>query len=112
MLNQMAEEVSDASRTVPRMMMATILLNGFTGVVVTITVAFIVQDVKTQIVNSTAVYPFIEILRTSIDSTSLATGMTVLFVVLNFFCSLSSMATASRQAWAVRTLTSCSCCRN
>ena len=96
----MSEEVKDASRTVPRMMMATVLLNGIMGFVVTITLSFVIQDVKAQVVDSTAIYPFIEIFEVSVGSKAGATGMTALIILLAIFCSVSSMATASRQAWA------------
>ena len=96
----MSEEVKDASSTVPRMMMGTVTLSGILGFVVTITLSFIIQDVKAQVVDSTAVYPFIDIFEVSVGSRAGATGMTVLMVLLAVFCSVSCMATASRQAWA------------
>lgn len=96
----MAEEVKDASKTVPRAMMGTVLFSGATGFIATVTVALIVKDVERQVVMSTAVYPFIEILKEAVKSTAGATGMTVMFVPLSVFCAVSSMATASRQAWS------------
>ena len=53
----MSEEVKDASRTVRKMMMATIALNGIMGFAITIMMSFVIQDVKEQIVESTAYYP-------------------------------------------------------
>lgn len=45
----MAEEVKDASLTVPRMMMGTIVLKGILGLVTIITLVFSIQDVETQV---------------------------------------------------------------
>ena len=96
----MSEEVNDASRTVPRMMMGTVLLSGLMGFICTVTMSFVLQDIEAQVVGSTAVYPFIDIFRVSVNSTAGAIGMTASIVFLSVFCSVSSMATASRQAWA------------
>lgn len=96
----MSEEVKDASRTVPRMMMGTVTLSGIMGFVVTITLSFIIQDVEKQVVDSTAAFAFIDIFKVGVGSTAGAIGMTALIIPLSIFCSVSSMATASRQAWS------------
>ncbi|KAF2715999.1 GABA-specific permease [Polychaeton citri CBS 116435] len=96
----MAEEVKNASITVPRMMIGTIVLNGILGLVMTITFVFTIQDVQTQIVESTAVYPFIDVFRVAVGSTAGAIGMTVPMVVLSTSMCLNAVAAASRQAWS------------
>jgi len=96
----MSEEVKDASRNVPRMMMGTILLSGITGFAVTITLSFCIQDVETQVYDSTSVYPFIDIFAVAVGSNAGAIGMTAAMVLLAVFSSINSMAAASRQAWA------------
>lgn len=96
----MSEEVKDASKTVPRMMMWTVMGSGVMGFLVTITLSLVIQDLQMQVVDSTAAYPFIDIFSTSVGSTKGAVGMTVLTIPLSLLCSVSSMATASRQAWA------------
>lgn len=58
----MAEEVSDASLTVPRMMMGTIVINGILGLVTIITFVFAVQDVQTQVKQSIMLFDSLDLL--------------------------------------------------
>lgn len=96
----MAEEVRDASLTVPRMMMGTVLLNGLLGFATIVTVVYSVQDVEEQVYNSTAVYPFIDIFATAVGSDAGAIGMTVPMIILSISMCLNAVAAASRQAWS------------
>lgn len=96
----MSEEVTNASLTVPRMMMGTVILNGILGLVMIITIVFSIQDVYAQIVESTAVYPFIDVFATAVGSYAGAIGMTVPLVVLSISMCLNATAAASRQAWS------------
>ena len=96
----MAEEVRNASLTVPRMMIGTILFNGVLGLVVIITYVFSIQDLHAQIVDSTAVFPFIEVFAKATGSTAGAIGMTVPMVVLSTSMCVNAVAAASRQAWS------------
>lgn len=96
----MAEEVNNASLTVPRMMIGTIVLNGILGLVMTVTYVFVIQNVETQIVDSTAVYPFIDVFVVATGSRAGAIGMTVPTVVLSISMCLNAVAAASRQAWS------------
>ena len=96
----MAEEVKNASLTVPWMMLTTILLNGTMGLVVMITYVFVIQDLETQIVNSTATYPFIDVFEMAIGSRAGAIGMTVPIIVLSICICVNATAAASRQAWS------------
>ena len=96
----MAEEVKNASLTVPRMMMGTIILNGILGFATILTLVYSVQDVEKQVVDSTAVYPFIDIFATAVGSDAGAIGMTVPMIVLSISMCLNAVAAASRQAWS------------
>jgi amino acid transporter len=96
----MAEEVQNASLTVPRMMMGTVILNGLLGFATTVTLVYSIQDVKVQIVDSTAVYPFIDIFAVAVGSHAGAIGMTVPIIVLSISMCLNAVAAASRQAWS------------
>ncbi|KAK4495825.1 hypothetical protein PRZ48_013093 [Zasmidium cellare] len=96
----MAEEVSDASLTVPRMMMGTIVINGVLGLVTIITFVFSIQDLQTQIVESTSTYPFIDVFRTATSSNAGAIGMTVPIIVLSIAMCINAVAAGSRQAWS------------
>ena len=96
----MAEEVRDASLTVPRMMIGTVALNGLLGFVTILTLVYSVQDVEEQVVNSTAVYPFIDIFATAVGSDAGAIGMTIPMIILSISMCLNAVAAASRQAWS------------
>ena len=73
----MAEEVRSASLTVPWMILGTILLSRVMGSGIITTYVFVIQNVQTQILNSTFVYPFIEVWEVAIGSRAGAVGMTV-----------------------------------
>jgi choline transport protein len=96
----MSEEVSNASLTVPRMMLGTVILNGILGFVMILSVVYAIQDVVVQVVDSTAVYPFIDIFATAVGSQAGAIGMTVPMVVLSISMCFNATAAASRQAWS------------
>ena len=78
----MAEEVRNASRTVPWMMVATVGLNGLIGLVFTISFVFVIQNLETQIVQSTSPYPFVGVLEVAVGSKAGAIGMTVPIIIL------------------------------
>ena len=96
----MSEEVKDASIVVPRMMMATVAFNVITGFVSIITYCFCIQDLEEQVVNSFAVFPFIDVFAAAVGSAGGAVAMTVPFIVLTIACCINSVAAASRQSWA------------
>ena len=96
----MAEEVNNASLTVPWMMVLTIVLNGAIGLMLMLTYLYSIQDVQAQIVNSTAVYPFLDVFEHAVGSKAGAIAMTVPFVILSMCVAINAMAAASRQAWA------------
>ncbi|KAK5123914.1 hypothetical protein LTR85_002111 [Meristemomyces frigidus] len=80
----LSEEVSNASLTVPRVMFATILINGALGLVAIVTYVACIQDVEAQILDSTAAFPFMQVFE-------VATGSKAEQLV---------EITASRQAWS------------
>lgn len=82
------------------MMFLTVLINGVMGFVIIITYVFAVQDVQAQIVNSTAVYPFISVFAVATGSQAGAIGMTVPIIVLSISMCMNATAAASRQAWS------------
>jgi len=77
-------QVRDASRTVPRMMMLTTILNGALGLAATITVCFITTDIERQILNGDPNYPYVEIFAEALDSVggavTLAVGGTLICI--------------------------------
>jgi choline transport protein len=95
----MAEEVRDASRTVPRVMISAVVLNGIMGFVTVITFCFCITDLEAALSSSTG-YPFIEVFYASTGSKAGTTVMVLILVLLIICCDISMVATASRQAFA------------
>ncbi|KAI6793533.1 amino acid permease [Hortaea werneckii] len=75
----LAEETQDASRSVPRMMVGTVLLNGAMGFVMIITFVFL----------------------SATGSRAGTVCMTLIPIILSVCTSLNAIAAASRQAWAL-----------
>ncbi len=96
----MSEEVKNASKTVPRMMMFTVCLNGLLGFVMIVTYVFAIQDVEEQIIMSTAPYPFIDVFATATGSVAGGIGMTVPIIIMTLSMCINATAAASRQAWS------------
>ncbi|KAK5131255.1 hypothetical protein LTR08_001160 [Meristemomyces frigidus] len=96
----LSEEVKNASLVVPRMMVLTVLANGAMGLVMIVTYVFAIQDVEEQIVNSTAVYPFIDVFEVATGSRAGAIGMATPIVILSISMCMNATAAASRQLWS------------
>lgn len=96
----MAEEVTNASLTVPWMMILTIILNGAIGLAFMLTYVYSIQDLQLQIIDSDAAYPFIDVFQHAVGSKAGAIGMTVPVIILSICVAINAMAAASRQAWA------------
>ena len=71
------------------MMITAILLNGLMGFVMIITYVFSIQNVETQIVDSTAVFPFLGVFEVAVGSRGGAIGMAVPIIILSFCICLS-----------------------
>lgn len=96
------EEVKDASLTVPRVMFFTVFFNGIMGFVSALTYVYSIQDIDTQIVQSTSPFPFIGVFATATNSNAAAIGMTMPWAIIATAGCMNSIAAGSRQAWAVR----------
>ncbi|KAF7197882.1 putative amino-acid permease PB24D3.02c [Pseudocercospora fuligena] len=77
----LAEEVQDASLTVPRVMMTTVFFNGILGFVMTITYCFCITDIETMIIGSTSVFPFLDVYREALSSRTGATALAAILVI-------------------------------
>ncbi|KAI7084894.1 amino acid permease [Hortaea werneckii] len=96
----LAEETRDASRSVPRMMVGTVLLNGAMGLVMIITFAFCITDLE-AVVSSESPFPFVDIFLSATGSRAGTVCMTLIPIILSVCTSLNAIAAASRQAWAL-----------
>ncbi|KAF2435933.1 putative GABA permease [Tothia fuscella] len=97
----MAEELQDASYTLPRAMIATAVFNGILGFLMLITFCFCLGDMEAIAQSPVGkLYPFIEVFRVGTQSISGATVMTSILIILSTFCCITNIATASRQLFA------------
>ena len=94
-----AEEIRDASRTLPLGMVWTLALNGATGLIMIVTYAFCVGDID-EILASQTGFPFIQVFLNVTNSVKATTGMTMLILILQFCAAISNVATTSRQMYA------------
>jgi hypothetical protein len=97
--NLLAEEIRDASRTLPLGMVWTLVLNGATGLVMVITFAFAVGNVD-LILQESQGFPFITVFLNATGSVKATTGMTIIIMILQFCATISNVATTSRQLYA------------
>lgn len=95
----MSEEIKDASRIVPRAMVATAVLNGIMGFAMIITYCFCIVDLDAALASNTG-YPFIDVFYSATNSKGGATAMASILIVLLSCSCISALATASRQCFA------------
>lgn len=95
----MSEELKNASKTLPRAMIATALFNGSLGFIMVITFCYTVGNVK-NVLNTPTGYPFIQVFYNATQSRGGATAMTSIMICLSTFCGMTNMTTASRQLFA------------
>ncbi|KAL8734737.1 MAG: hypothetical protein Q9181_003101 [Wetmoreana brouardii] len=93
----MAEEVRNASKTIPRIMLATMIFNGALGFVMLVTLCFCVGNLE-EVLKTETGYPFIQIFYNATPQG--ATTMVSIIVVCNLFAGVTAMATASRQLFS------------
>lgn len=96
----MAEELCNASKSLPRAMLATALINGAMGFVMIVTFCMVLgEDVQGVLATQTA-QPFIQMFYNAVGSKAGATGMTCIMVLMAFCGVVNIIATSSRQLWA------------
>lgn len=95
----MAEEVKDASRTIPWAMVSTLILNGFTGLVMAITFAYCLGPVEAALLPEYN-FALIGTFYNATQSHAGATVMTCIVTTLALCSAISNVATASRQMYA------------
>ncbi|KAL8849400.1 MAG: hypothetical protein Q9221_005638 [Calogaya cf. arnoldii] len=116
-----SEEVRNASKTIPRIMLATAIGNGTFGFVMLVTLCFCIGNLEEVLATPTG-YPFIQVCKTwgqarpsalhsrefdmmqvfynATGSTAGATVMTCIMIILSQFCAVTNMTTASRQLFS------------
>lgn len=95
----MSEELQDASRSLPRAMVSTTLVNGALGWTMLITFCSTLGNLA-DILDSPTKVPFIAMFFNTTQTASGATAMSVLIIFMTVAGILTQHATASRQLWA------------
>ncbi|KAF2859172.1 amino acid transporter [Piedraia hortae CBS 480.64] len=96
----MSEELKDASVQLPRAMLWAIVGNGVLGVVMLITFCFCITDLQSQVIDATTDYPIVNILYAATKSKAGTCVLGSTLVILLFFSTVTTVASASRQIWA------------
>ena len=94
----MAEELRNASYSLPRAMIATMFVNGSMGFVMLVTFCILVGNVEVLATETTQ--PFIQVFYNVNGSKAGATAMTCIMIIMSTFGCVTSIATSSRQVWA------------
>ena len=79
--------------------MTALAVNGLLGFVMLITICFTLGDVS-SILDSATGYPFIQVFYNATQSLPATNAMTSVIVVLLICCTITEVATASRQLWS------------
>ncbi|KAJ6442481.1 putative monooxygenase [Purpureocillium lavendulum] len=95
----MSEEIRDASITLPRAMMWTIIINGLLGFAMLVTFCFCLGDVGT-ILSNPNVMPFVQSFLIATKSPAGTSAMTGITIILTTCGCITNVATASRQMFA------------
>ena len=95
----MAEEVSDASRNIPRAILGAMLINGAVGFIMMVTALYCLGDIH-SVLHSATGFPFIQIFINSVGNVAGATVMTALVLALTWACAIGITTTASRMTWS------------
>ncbi|KAK4896490.1 hypothetical protein LTR27_005706 [Elasticomyces elasticus] len=96
----LSEETKDASKSVPRMIVGTVLVNGAMGFVFIITYAYCITSVE-AVISSTSPFPFIDVFLAALGSRAGTVCLMTIPCILSVCTSLNALAAASRQAWAL-----------
>ena len=97
--HRLAEEVKDASNTLPRAILWGVGLNTLLGYIVVITLCFTMTD-TTALLNSPTGFPFIQLFY-NVTNSYVGTDIMAAIIVINLVSAvISEIATASRQIWS------------
>jgi choline transport protein len=100
-MKQMAEEVKNASRVVPRAIQISVLLNGALGLAILTTYLFCLGDLD-EVIKSTETlgFAYLFVFLKGTGSVAGATTMAMIMWVLGVCCLVGLMAATSRQMWS------------
>ncbi|KAI1971601.1 hypothetical protein LOZ51_006761 [Ophidiomyces ophidiicola] len=95
----MAEEIQDASRTLPKAIMGTVFINGILGFLMMLTLCFTLGDVNSILETKTG-FPFIQVFYNTTQNLKASSAMCAIVVLTLTASAISEIATASRQLWS------------
>lgn len=95
----MSEEIHDASLTLPRAIMSSILVNGVLALIMAITLIFTLGDIDSVLGTATR-QPFIQQIYNATGHLGATNAMVSLVVILLAASATTEVATASRQIWS------------
>lgn len=94
-----AEEIKDASRTLPKAMMSAVGVNAVLGFIMIITLCFTLGDIN-EILETDTGFPFIQIFFNITQSYAATNAMTAILIITLTASTVTEIATASRQLWS------------
>ena len=95
----MSEEIYNASVVVPRTILASLLINGFLGFSMLITVLFCFEDVNAVLESPTG-FPFVQIFLSGVGSHAGTTVMIAVVFIMGVCASIGCLASTSRMIWS------------
>ncbi|KAJ8131747.1 hypothetical protein O1611_g1876 [Lasiodiplodia mahajangana] len=95
----MAEEIHNPGIVLPWSLLTTLIINGLLGFGMIIALLYCMGDIDAALAED-AHYPFMPILRNSLESTAGAAILTSLIVVMTFTAATGTLASTSRIYWA------------
>jgi choline transport protein len=95
----MSEEVEDAAITVPRSMVATVLLNGVMGFGMLIAILFSMGSTDAALETDTG-YPIIQIVYNAVEDKVATSAIISIMIAMFVFATIGIMASTSRLTWA------------
>ncbi|KAF2962727.1 hypothetical protein GQX73_g10844 [Xylaria multiplex] len=97
----MSEEIQGAATVVPQALLYTIFINGSLAFAMAITLIFCLTDIDAAMAAAEAMfYPFLEVFRSGVNSTTGACVMAAVVLVLAAASSVGVYASASRMIWS------------
>ena len=95
----MSEEVKDASKTIPNVVIWAVSSNALMLLVVGITYIFCLGDLD-SVLNTPTYQPVIQVLFNATQSRAGTTGIVAILIVIFLSACVGQVATASRQMWS------------
>ncbi|KAK5723230.1 hypothetical protein LTR15_004927 [Elasticomyces elasticus] len=96
----MSEELKDASLQLPKAMMWATFGNGIMGIGMLITFCFCITDLSKDVLEAASDYPIVDVLFKATGSQAGTMILGCVMLVLLFFSTVTTIASASRQVWA------------